>query len=51
VHDDGVGADAAAARGGLVNMRDRAERRGGEFTIERAQPGGTRVCWSVPLRD
>lgn len=51
VTDDGVGCDPAAARGGLVNLRERAERHGGEFHVRRAEPRGTEVCWSVPLRD
>lgn len=51
VTDDGVGCDPAAARGGLVNLRERAERHGGEFEVRRVEPHGTRLCWSVPLRD
>lgn len=51
VTDDGVGCDPAAARGGLVNLRERAERHGGEFEVRRVHPHGTQLCWSVPLRD
>ncbi|MEH1100010.1 sensor histidine kinase [Micromonospora sp. CPCC 205561] len=51
VTDDGVGCDPAAARGGLVNLRERAERHDGEFEVRRAQPHGTELHWSVPLRD
>lgn len=51
VSDDGVGTDPAAARGGLINMRERAERHGGDFELSRRQPTGTVVRWSVPLRD
>ncbi len=51
VTDDGVGCDPAAARGGLVNLRERAERHGGEFAVRRVEPHGTQLCWSVPLRD
>ncbi|MFC0003902.1 sensor histidine kinase [Micromonospora siamensis] len=51
VTDDGVGCDPAAARSGLVNLRERAERLGGEFQLDRVDPHGTRVRWSVPLRD
>lgn len=51
ITDDGVGTDPAAARGGLVNMRERAQRYGGELEVGRAQPRGTRLVWSVPLRD
>jgi signal transduction histidine kinase len=49
VTDDGVGTDPAAARGGLVNLRERAERRGGAFAVEPAEPTGTTLRWSVPL--
>ncbi|WP_433533438.1 GAF domain-containing protein [Micromonospora sp. CA-263727] len=51
VTDDGVGCDPAAARGGLVNLRERAERHGGTFEVRPAQPHGTELHWSVPLRD
>ena len=51
VEDDGVGFDHASARGGLVNMRDRAELYGGGFTIGGAEPHGTIVTWTAPLRD
>ncbi|MDG4779998.1 GAF domain-containing sensor histidine kinase [Micromonospora sp. WMMD961] len=51
VTDDGVGCDPAAARGGLVNLRERADRLGGTFTIRPVEPHGTEVSWSVPLRD
>ncbi|WP_406076882.1 GAF domain-containing protein [Micromonospora sp. NBC_00858] len=51
VTDDGVGCDPSAARGGLVNLRERAERHAGTFTISPVEPHGTEVSWSVPLRD
>ncbi len=51
VTDDGVGCDPAAARGGLVNLRERASRLGGTFTIARLEPHGTELRWTVPLRD
>ncbi|MEU4717291.1 GAF domain-containing sensor histidine kinase [Micromonospora purpureochromogenes] len=51
VTDDGVGCDPAAARSGLVNLRERAERHGGEFQVRPAQPHGTELFWCVPLRD
>ncbi|MCX5070408.1 GAF domain-containing sensor histidine kinase [Micromonospora lupini] len=51
VTDDGVGCAPAAARGGLINLRERADRLGGAFTIRPAQPRGTELCWAVPLRD
>ncbi|GIM86475.1 sensor histidine kinase [Salinispora arenicola] len=49
VIDDGVGCDPAAARGGLVNLRERAERHGGVFEVRPESPHGTRLYWSVPL--
>ncbi|MEU8115201.1 GAF domain-containing protein [Micromonospora sp. NPDC048947] len=51
VTDNGVGCDPAAARGGLVNLRERASRLDGTFTIAPAEPQGTEVRWAVPLRD
>ncbi|RAO09221.1 Histidine kinase [Micromonospora noduli] len=51
VTDNGVGCDPAAARGGLVNLRERASRLDGTFTIAPAEPHGTEVRWAVPLRD
>jgi len=51
VADDGVGTDPAAARGGLINMRERAAGHGGHFEIHAAQPRGTVLDWGVPLRD
>ncbi|MFI7607491.1 GAF domain-containing protein [Micromonospora sp. NPDC049366] len=49
VTDDGVGCDPAAARGGLVNLRERAERHGGAFEVRPAHPQGTELRWSAPL--
>ncbi|WP_420883985.1 GAF domain-containing protein [Micromonospora sp. CPCC 205547] len=51
VTDDGKGCDPAAARGGLVNLRERAERHGGEFEVRPVHPHGTELSWCVPLRD
>ncbi|WP_199736898.1 MULTISPECIES: GAF domain-containing sensor histidine kinase [Micromonospora] len=51
VTDDGVGCDPEAARSGLVNLRERAERLGGDFQLSRMVPHGTELRWSVPLRD
>ncbi|NJP33394.1 sensor histidine kinase [Micromonospora thermarum] len=50
VTDDGVGCDPAAARGGLVNLRERAERHGGTFEVRPVAPHGTRLHWCVPLQ-
>jgi signal transduction histidine kinase len=49
VSDDGVGTDPAAARGGLVNLRDRAARHGGSFELLPNTPTGTTLTWTVPL--
>ena len=51
VADDGVGTDPAAARGGLVNLRERAEQHGGQFSISANDPRGTLLTWAIPLRD
>jgi signal transduction histidine kinase len=51
VDDDGIGTSPDAARGGLVNLRERAVGLGGEFAVEPAEPRGTRLRWSVPLDD
>jgi signal transduction histidine kinase len=51
VEDNGVGTDPAAARGGLINMRERAAGHGGEFEVQPNEPSGTVLRWSVPLRD
>ncbi len=51
VTDNGVGCDPEAARSGLVNLRERAERLGGDFHLGRVVPHGTELRWSVPLRD
>jgi signal transduction histidine kinase len=55
VADDGVGMPAVTVRSGLANLADRAERRGGRFSI-RTGASGTEVCWvavrrGVPVRD
>jgi signal transduction histidine kinase len=49
VEDDGVGADATQARGGLVNLQDRAVDLGGTCEVRSGSNGGTRVDWRVPL--
>ncbi|MEJ3747019.1 GAF domain-containing sensor histidine kinase [Actinomycetes bacterium KLBMP 9797] len=48
ITDNGAGTDGSHARGGLVNMRDRATGRGGTFDVRRAEPTGTELTWSVP---
>jgi signal transduction histidine kinase len=49
ITDDGVGIGPGTRRSGLVNMRRRAEQRGGTFAAGAAEPTGTRIRWSVPL--
>lgn len=51
VQDDGVGTNPDAARGGLVNLRERATQQGGTFEVRPGEPSGTILRWSVPLRD
>jgi signal transduction histidine kinase len=53
IADDGVGVPEIAPRSsslGLLGMRERARRCGGECTIRRRQPRGTIVALSVPLK-
>lgn len=49
VVDDGVGIGATAPHSGLRNLRERAERFGGELLLSEQQEGGTFLRWSVPL--
>ena len=50
VEDDGVGIDPALARGGLVNLGERAHDLGGTFEVGPAESGsGTMLVWRVPL--
>jgi signal transduction histidine kinase len=49
VQDDGVGADKSLARGGLVNLLERAADLGGTFEVTRSEGGGTVIEWRVPL--
>ena len=48
VADDGSGADPASARGGLVNLSERAAARQGTFEILSESPHGTLLRWRVP---
>ena len=57
ITDNGVGvahrpAWSGASGGGigLLSMRERATEIGGEFGIERLEPGGTRVWAVLPLQ-
>jgi len=50
VRDNGCGLPAELVhRGGLQNLRERAEQLGGSFTVS-SSAEGTSVSWSVPLR-
>jgi nitrate/nitrite-specific signal transduction histidine kinase len=52
VRDDGGGPGDGPPGHGLRNLRHRAQRLGGDFTIGPATEGhGTRVEWEVPLPD
>jgi signal transduction histidine kinase len=44
VTDDGCGLPPVTVRSGLANLAERAERRGGRFSI-RTGASGTEVCW------
>jgi signal transduction histidine kinase len=51
--DDGVGVPEISPRSsslGLLGMRERARRCGGDCTIRRREPKGTIVALTVPLR-
>ena len=49
IEDDGVGLDPSLARGGLVNMDERAGDLGGTFTAGPRDGGGTTLVWRVPI--
>jgi signal transduction histidine kinase len=49
VTDNGVGIDEDASRSGLENLRERAGRHGGRFSLRPGDPSGTVVEWSVPI--
>ncbi len=48
VSDDGSGVDPRRARGGLVNLAERATARGGTFEILPESPRGTVLRWRAP---
>jgi signal transduction histidine kinase len=48
VADDGSGVDPASARGGLVNLSERAAARHGTFEILPEAPHGALLRWRVP---
>ncbi len=47
IQDDGIGITGTRTSG-LANMRRRAERHGGTFTVSRREPAGTALTWRVP---
>jgi signal transduction histidine kinase len=52
VIDDGVGIELPLVRPGglgLTNLRNRAEKVGGDFTVQPIPQGGTRLVWSAPI--
>jgi two-component system, NarL family, sensor histidine kinase DevS len=49
VTDDGIGMPETVGRSGLRNVEARAHQAGGSFRVERLEPAGTRLLWSVPL--
>lgn len=49
ITDNGVGVPENITESGLRNLRRRAEESGGHLTVEPADGGGTRLCWSAPL--
>ncbi|HEV3188602.1 MAG TPA: GAF domain-containing sensor histidine kinase [Acidimicrobiales bacterium] len=52
VVDNGVGIETSSEGNsglGLVNLRKRAEKLHGVFTVEKLASGGTLVTWSVPV--
>ncbi|WP_406340658.1 GAF domain-containing sensor histidine kinase [Streptomyces sp. NBC_00648] len=52
VTDNGIGIPVGAGRrGGLRNLAERADGRGGTCVVDVAEGGGTRLEWRVPLGD
>jgi signal transduction histidine kinase len=49
VTDNGIGIPDVVARSGLHNLARRAAAAGGSCSVQRTEPGGTRVLWSAPL--
>ncbi|MDX1659224.1 MAG: GAF domain-containing sensor histidine kinase [Nitriliruptorales bacterium] len=50
VEDDGRGGAQPGEGYGLGNLRQRAEREGGELELGESEFGGTALRWEVPLR-
>jgi signal transduction histidine kinase len=49
IKDDGRGISERTKRNGLMNMRYRARKANGTFSIETPETGGTVLRWSAPL--
>ncbi|MFZ1162832.1 GAF domain-containing sensor histidine kinase [Mycobacterium sp.] len=49
VRDDGRGISERTKQSGLMNMRYRARKANGSFSIETLETGGTVLRWSAPL--
>ncbi len=49
VIDNGKGIPDEIAASGLANLRQRAQKANGTFTIQAVPEGGTRLRWSAPL--
>src|SRR5690606_37057083 len=49
VHDNGIGPAGVVERGGLANLRGRAEAHGGTFAVRPGNPAGTVLEWTVPV--
>ena len=50
VSDNGVGRlEDIDERSGLLNIRERAGRHGGEVTVRESEPCGITVVWTVPI--
>ena len=49
VKDDGRGISDRTKRSGLMNMRYRARKANGSFSVETPQTGGTVLRWTAPL--
>jgi signal transduction histidine kinase len=49
VTDDGIGIGEQARSSGLRNLRIRAERHGGSFTVRPAIGAGTQLLWKAPI--
>ena len=48
ISDNGEGISDTSRRSGLANLEARATARGGSLVVNTG-PGGTSVCWSVPI--